>query len=120
MHEADLAYDWVVPQTPLWEQVRGWFLQTLACAGVEERMGLRLYRCFVAAGFPAPGDDTGVGRGRRSGGSRAWGWANLVRGVMPLVEQLEWRDIRRRPAGDPCRPAPRGADRPDGTWLGHR
>jgi ubiquinone/menaquinone biosynthesis C-methylase UbiE len=88
MHEADLAYDWAVPQTPLWEQVRGWFLQTLACAGVEERMGLRLYRCFVAAGLPAPEMtlESVVAGGPEA---PAWGWANLVRGVMPLMERLD-------------------------------
>jgi hypothetical protein len=30
------------------------FLQTLTRAGVEKRMGLRLYRCFIDAGLPPP------------------------------------------------------------------
>jgi ubiquinone/menaquinone biosynthesis C-methylase UbiE len=86
MQEADLAYDWAAPQTPLWEQVRGWFLQTLAHAGVEERMGLRLYRCFTAAGLAAPQmtlESTVVG----GPDAPAWGWANLVRG-----HSLSWSD----------------------------
>lgn len=87
MHEADLAYDWAMPHTPLWEQVRGWFLQTLASAGVEDRMGLRLYRCFIAAGLPAPEMtlESVVAGGPEA---PAWGWANLIRGVIPLMERL--------------------------------
>ena len=87
MQEADLAYDWAAPQTPLWEQVRGWFLQTLTRAGVEKRMGLRLYRCFVDAGLPPPAMtlESGVAGGRDA---PAWGWANVVRGVIPLMERL--------------------------------
>jgi len=50
-------------------------------------MGLRLYRCFVAAGLPAPEMilESVVAGGRDA---PAWGWANLVRGVIPLMERL--------------------------------
>jgi len=86
-HEADLAYDWAAPQTELWGQVRGWFLQTLAAAHIEPRMGLRLYRCLVDAGLSAPTLtlETAV-----VGGPEAptWGWANLVRGIVPVMERL--------------------------------
>jgi SAM-dependent methyltransferase len=86
-HEADAAYDWAAPQSALWGQVRGWFLQTLAATHVEPRMGLRLYRCFVEAGLPGP---TLTLEAPIVGGPEApaWGWANLVRGVVPVMERL--------------------------------
>ena len=86
-HEADLAYDWAAPQSALWSQVRGWFLETLAAAHVESRMGLRLYRCFVEAGLSAP---TLTMEAIAAGGPEAptWGWANLVRGVVPVMERF--------------------------------
>jgi hypothetical protein len=40
--------------TPLWTQVRAWFLETLKRAHVAPRMGLTLYSSFIAAGLPAP------------------------------------------------------------------
>lgn len=85
--EADLTYDWAVPQTPLWSQVREWFLQTLDKAGVEARMGHHLYPCFRDAGLPGPELSL---EARLIGGPEApaWGWANLVRGVLPLMERL--------------------------------
>jgi hypothetical protein len=66
MHEADLAYLWSSPQSPLWQQVRAWFLDTLARAGVEQRMGVSLHAAFRAAGLPGPEACAG---GRRRGGS---------------------------------------------------
>jgi SAM-dependent methyltransferase len=53
-HEGDLAYDWAAPQSAQWRQVREWMLRTLEQAGVDARMGLRLYRCFIEAGLRAP------------------------------------------------------------------
>ena len=87
LHEGDMTYDWACPSTPLWEQVRGWFHQTLERAGVEPRMGLRLYDTFVRAGLPAP---ELVFEALAEGGpdAPAFGWANVVRGVTPLMERL--------------------------------
>ncbi len=86
-HEADLSYEWAAPQSALWSQVRGWFLQTLAAAHIEPRMGLKLHRCFVEAGLPVP---TMTLEAPVGGGPEApvWGWANLVRGVVPVMERL--------------------------------
>lgn len=86
-HEADLAYEWAVPETPLWERARGWFLDTIVKVGVEPRMGLRLYRTFLAAGLPAPDMmlETLVEGGREA---PAYGWANLLIGIVPLMERL--------------------------------
>lgn len=87
MHEGDMTYTWATPGGELWDQVRGWFLQTLEIAGVEARMGLRLYDTFVAAGLPGP---ELVLEAAAIGGPEApaFGWANVVRGVLPLMERL--------------------------------
>jgi ubiquinone/menaquinone biosynthesis C-methylase UbiE len=87
LHEGDMAYDWAEPMTPLWTQVRGWFLETLRRARVAPRMGLSLYAKFVAAGLPAPELrlESAVAGGTRAS---AWGWANVIRGVLPLMERL--------------------------------
>ncbi|HET7388728.1 MAG TPA: class I SAM-dependent methyltransferase [Nocardioidaceae bacterium] len=85
--EADLTYEWATPMTPLWTQVRAWFTQALEKAGVEPRMGLRLFPCFLQAGLdePALSLEAPVRGGPEA---PAWGWANLVQGVVPLMERL--------------------------------
>ena len=82
-----MAYDWAQPMTPLWTQMRAWFLETLERAGFASRMGLSLYSTFVAAGLPAPQMRLECAV---AGGAEApiWGWANLMRGVLPLMERL--------------------------------
>jgi ubiquinone/menaquinone biosynthesis C-methylase UbiE len=87
LHEADLDYLWASPQPPLWSQVRGWFLDTLRQAGIETRMGPRLYTAFRDAGLPAP---QLLVEAYAEGGldAPAWGWANVVSGVAPLMERL--------------------------------
>ena len=87
LQEGDMAYDWAAPMTPLWTQVRAWFLETLRRGRVAPRMGLSLYASFVAAGLPAPElrlECATVGGAR----AFAWGWANAVLGVLPLMERL--------------------------------
>ena len=86
-HEGDLTYDWAVPQSAQWRQVREWTLRTLERASVDARMGLRLHRCFIEAGLPAPimTLEAAVAGGDAA---PAWGWANLVRGAVPLMERL--------------------------------
>jgi SAM-dependent methyltransferase len=87
MQEADLAYQWCAPATPLWSQVRSWFVETLERAGVEARMGLKLREAFVRAGLPGP---RMVMEAFVEGGDEApsWGWANVVKGIAPLMERL--------------------------------
>ena len=82
-----MTYDWAAPMTPLWTQVRAWLLETMQRARVAPRMGLSLYASFIAAGLPAPELrlECGVGGGHRAA---AWGWANAVRGVLPMMERL--------------------------------
>ncbi len=76
-----------MPQSAQWGQVREWMLRTLERASVDARMGLRLHRCFMEAGLPAP---TMTLEAAVAGGDAApaWGWANLVRGAVPLMERL--------------------------------
>ena len=82
-----MAYDWAQPMTPLWTQIRAWFLETLSRARVAPRMGLSLYASFVAAGLPAPELRL---ESVVTGGPEAvaWGWANVLLGALPLMERL--------------------------------
>lgn len=84
-HEGDMAYDWAAPMTPLWAQMRAWFLAALEKANAITRMGLSLYPTFIAAGLPAPELrlECAVGSGER-----AWAWANVMRGILPLMERF--------------------------------
>jgi SAM-dependent methyltransferase len=86
-HEGDMTYDWAAPMTPLWTQIRAWFIATLERGNVSLRMGLSLYPTFVAAGLPPPELrlECGVGGGDRA---FAWAWANAMRGVLPLMERF--------------------------------
>ena len=86
-HEGDMAYDWAAPMTPLWMQMRLWFLTVLERAKVAPRMGLSLYPTFIAAGLPPPELhlECAVGGGDRA---FAWAWANVMRGVLPLMERF--------------------------------
>jgi SAM-dependent methyltransferase len=87
LHEADLSYLWASPQAPLWAQVRGWLLETLEKAGVSSRMGPSLFTTFRAAGLPEP---RLLVETFAQGGpdAPAWGWANVVSGVVPLMDRL--------------------------------
>jgi SAM-dependent methyltransferase len=87
MHEGDMTYLWASPQTPLWSQVRAYFLDALEKAGVERRMGPALFTAFRAAGLPGPSllVETLVEGGPDA---PAWGWANVVSAVVPLMERL--------------------------------
>jgi ubiquinone/menaquinone biosynthesis C-methylase UbiE len=85
--ECDMTYGWAAPMTPLWRQARAWSLETLKQARVTPSMGLSLYSCFVTAGLPAPELrlESAVAGGPEA---FAWGWANVVRGLLPLMERL--------------------------------
>jgi hypothetical protein len=85
-HAGDMAYDWAAPMTPLWTQMRSWFLATLERAKVSPRMGLSLHPTVLAAGLPAPElrMESAVGAG-----DLAWAWANVMRGVLPAMERFD-------------------------------
>ena len=86
-HEGDMSYDWASPMTPLWTQMRLWFLAVLERANAAARMGLSLYPTFIAAGLPLPEMrlECAVAGGDRP---LAWAWANVMRGVLPLMERF--------------------------------
>jgi hypothetical protein len=86
LQEGDMAYDWAQPMTPLWSQARAWFLQTLERVGVAPRIGLSLHASFLAAGLPTPELRLECAV---MGGTEppAWAWAQVVCGVLPLMEQ---------------------------------
>lgn len=87
LHEADLDYLWASPQPPLWSQIHGWFVQALEKAGIQTRMGPNLHTAFRDAGLPGPQlliETTAQG----GPDAPVWGWANVVAGAVPLMEQL--------------------------------
>jgi SAM-dependent methyltransferase len=85
VHEGDMAYDWAAPMTPLWAQMRASFLSTLERARVNARMGLALRPTFIGAGLPAPELRLAA---TVAGSDIAWGWANVMCGVFPLMERF--------------------------------
>lgn len=97
LHEADLEYLWASPQTPLWSQIRAWFLEALEKAGIERRMGPSLFTAFRSAGLPGP---RMVIESFADGGpdahTPAWAWANVVSAAVPLMERLgvtTWAEV---------------------------
>lgn len=65
--------------------MRAWFIETLTRARVAPRMGLSLYASFIATGLPAPELRLECAISGRHG---AWGWANAILGILPLMERL--------------------------------
>lgn len=56
LHEGDMTYDWAHPMTPLWTQVRSWFLETCERAGIASLVAARNVRsCRSAGAGTAPG-----------------------------------------------------------------
>jgi ubiquinone/menaquinone biosynthesis C-methylase UbiE len=84
--ECDDHYTYAYPTTPLWDQVRTWLLAALDHAGVESRMGLRLYQTFRDAGLPEPKLRM---EAAIAGGEEApvFVWADVLRSVIPTLEQ---------------------------------
>jgi hypothetical protein len=73
--------------TPLWKQVHGYFVQALAKAGIETRMGPALFPTFCAAGLPGP---RLLVETFAQGGpdAPAWAWANVIAATVPLMERF--------------------------------
>jgi SAM-dependent methyltransferase len=87
VHEADLDYPPSSPETPLWSQTHGWFLEALEKAGIQRRMGPSLFTTFRAAGLPGPRllVETFAAGGPEA---PAWGWANVIGAAAPLMERV--------------------------------
>jgi SAM-dependent methyltransferase len=85
--ECDDWYTWAYPASALWDQVRDWFLKALQGAGVEQRMGLRLFQAFLDAGLPAPQLrlEAPIGGGQDAPGFL---WAGVVRAMVPIMDRL--------------------------------
>ncbi|MDQ3239838.1 MAG: methyltransferase domain-containing protein [Actinomycetota bacterium] len=86
-HEVEATFDPAYPPSPAWEQARRWFLETVARAHVEPRMGLKLFPAFVAAGLPEPALrlEAAIGGGRQA---PAFAWADVFKGMVSLMEEL--------------------------------
>lgn len=86
-HEVDATFDPCYPPSPLWDRARSWFRATLARAGVEPRMGLRLFETFKSAGLGAPEMrlEAAVGGGLAA---PAFAWADVLVSMVPLMERL--------------------------------
>lgn len=87
MQELDMTSSWTSNPTPLWDQVRGWILETFARAGVDALMGPSLFAAFRSAGLPEPELvlEAPVGGGTRS---PTFGWANAASALLPAMERL--------------------------------
>ena len=74
-----------LPPSPLLEQMWEWIMETYRRAGMDLKMGLRLFPLFLEAGLPAPQMrlDAAVGGGPEWAG---YGYiASLLRTLLPLI-----------------------------------
>lgn len=85
--EPDMTYDYAIPSSPLWDQMRAWVVETLDALGAETRMGPRLHRAFRDAGLPSPELES---RTIMAGPQTApmWFAVNVIRGILPTMEKL--------------------------------
>jgi ubiquinone/menaquinone biosynthesis C-methylase UbiE len=77
-----------LPSSPLLEQMWEWIMETYRRAGMDLKMGLRLFPLFLEAGLPAPQMrlDAAVGGGHEWAG---YGYiASLLRTLLPLMEKF--------------------------------
>jgi ubiquinone/menaquinone biosynthesis C-methylase UbiE len=83
--ECDTHYVWSYPATPLWDEARDRFHRGMTAAGVEQRMGLRLYGTFLDAGLPAP--ELRLEAAIAGGGlAHADVWAGVIEAIVPTLE----------------------------------
>jgi ubiquinone/menaquinone biosynthesis C-methylase UbiE len=86
--ELDLHHSpasWSLPETTLWSETGGLLVETFLRAGMQPRMGRRLFAEFVAAGLPIPEmrDEAMVGGGPDFGG---YSWLEgLARNIAPVM-----------------------------------
>jgi ubiquinone/menaquinone biosynthesis C-methylase UbiE len=78
-----------LPPSPLLEQMWYWIMETYRRAGMDLKMGLRLFPLFLEAGLPAPQMrlDAAVGGGPEWAG---YGYiASLLRTLLPLIVKFD-------------------------------
>lgn len=117
MHEPDMTYLWTSVPTPLWDQVRAWIHEAFDRGGADSRMGLSLVSLFRTVGLADPrlmleapigvGDD-----------SPAYGWANIVAAVLPVLQSLGIDDAARVDTGTLAERLDAEIDARDGMVLG--
>jgi ubiquinone/menaquinone biosynthesis C-methylase UbiE len=85
--EVDATFDPCFPASPLWTRARAWLERTAGQAGVELRMGPRLFHTFSAAGLEEPEMrlEAAVGGGA---GAPAFAWADVIASMLPLMERF--------------------------------
>lgn len=87
-HEPDFQSIIVEPRGPLFSRALRWWLVTLRRAGIEDRMGPKLYPTFVAAGLPRPTMrmDAVIGGAENSPVPQML--ADVLRAVLPVMVRL--------------------------------
>jgi SAM-dependent methyltransferase len=86
-HEMSMNPHMAMPEPPLVARVHRAVATTFRRAGAELHLGLRLHRLMADAGLPAPElhGETLVACGPEA---PMWAWANVARGLLPLMERL--------------------------------
>jgi len=76
------------PESPTFCQAMGWIRAALEKTGADNRMGLKLFSTFVAAGLPAPSMslEASIGGGENDPGSLLL--PEVVRSLLPVIESL--------------------------------
>jgi ubiquinone/menaquinone biosynthesis C-methylase UbiE len=87
--ELDMENARSMPVAPLFERSVTWIKQTLSATGAQIRLGLELYRVFLAAGLPGPSMrvDALIG-----GGSQCTAYeilAEVIQSLLPTMEKLK-------------------------------
>lgn len=76
------------PEAPTFGQAMGWIRAALEKTGADNRMGLKLFSTFIAAGLPAPSMslETCIGGGKNDPGSLLL--PEVIRSLLPVIESL--------------------------------
>jgi SAM-dependent methyltransferase len=76
------------PMSSTFSQAMGWIRAALEKTGADNRMGLKLYSTFVAAGLPGPSMslEASIGGGENDPGSALL--PEVIRSLLPVMERL--------------------------------
>ena len=86
-HEMSMSPHAAMPEPPLVARVHHAIATTFRLAGAELHLGLQLHRLMADAGLPAPElhGETLLACGPEA---PMWAWANVARGLLPVMERL--------------------------------